>query len=62
MAPITFNAAHQKQKIREQLESFLASFRETLDAFVSNRMRRAVAEAEHACPRRLPATLQSITR
>src|ERR1019366_6258207 len=44
MAAITFNAAHQKVHSREQLKTALAAFREILDAFVSNRMRRAAAE------------------
>ncbi len=48
MAAITFNTAYQKQQFREQLEAVLAVLRETLDAFVSNRMQRAAAEAEHA--------------
>ncbi|HWJ19416.1 MAG TPA: hypothetical protein VNR65_11895 [Geobacterales bacterium] len=52
MAAITFNAAHQKVHIREQLKAVLAAFREMLDVFVSSRMRRAVAEAEHIRPRR----------
>ena len=47
MAAITFNAAHQKVHIGEQLKTALAAFREILDAFVSNRMRRVAAEAEH---------------
>ena len=51
MAAITFNAAHQKVHIREQLKTVLAAFREMLDVFVSNRMRRAAAEAEHVRPR-----------
>ena len=51
MAAITFNAAHQKVHIREQLKTVLAAFREMLDVFVSSRMRRAVAEAEHVRPR-----------
>jgi len=50
MAAITFNAAHQKVHIREQLKTVLAAFREMLDVFVSSRMRRAVAEAEHIRP------------
>jgi vancomycin permeability regulator SanA len=56
MAAITFNAAHQKVHIREQLKTVLAAFREMLDVFVSNRMRRAVAEAEHIRPRRPQGT------
>ena len=48
MAAITFNTAHQAEHIRQQLETALAAFREMLDTFVSNRMRQAAAEAEHA--------------
>ena len=55
MAAITFNA-HQKVHIREQLKTVLAAFREMLDVFVSSRMRRAVAEAEHIRPRRPQGT------
>ncbi len=51
MAAITFNAVHQAAHVGEQLKTVLAAFREMLDAFVSNRMRRAAAEAEHARPR-----------
>jgi hypothetical protein len=47
MAAIIFNAANQKERGREQLKSVLTGFREMLDAFVSNRMRRAAGEAEH---------------
>ncbi len=46
MAAIIFNTANQKEHVREQLKSVLTAFRETLDAFVSNRMRRSAAEAE----------------
>ena len=51
MATTTFNAAALKEQVREQLDNVLATFRDTLDAFVSNRMRRAAAEAEHVRPR-----------
>ena len=51
MAAITFNAAHQKEHVREQLKPALAAFREMLDTFVSNQMRRAAAEAEQVRPR-----------
>jgi hypothetical protein len=53
MAAITLNTAHQKEHVREQLDTVLAAFREMLDAFVSNRMRRAAAEAEHVRLRRI---------
>jgi hypothetical protein len=51
MAATTFNAPHWKGHVREQLGSVLHAFREMLDAFVSNRIRRAAAEAEHLNPR-----------
>ena len=46
MAAISFNAAHQKERVRELLDTVLTALRETLDALVSNRMRRSAAEAE----------------
>jgi hypothetical protein len=55
MAAITFNTAYQKQHALAQLDTILAAFRETLDAFVSNRMQRAAAEAEYARPRQFHA-------
>ena len=51
MATTTFNAAGRKEQVREQLDNVLAAFRDTLDAFVSNRMRRAAEEAGHVRPR-----------
>jgi hypothetical protein len=59
MAAITFNTAHRKPHIRAQLKTVLTGFREMLDAFVSNRMRRAAAQAGHIRPRR-PHGTQSI--
>lgn len=53
MAAITFNATHQKAYVREQLKTVLAFLHEMLDAFVSNRMQRAAAEAGYARPRQL---------
>jgi len=47
MAAITYNAAHQKEHVWEQLQTVLIAFREMLDAFVSNRMRRTAAQARH---------------
>jgi len=47
MTVIAFNAAHPKERVRELLDTVLTAFRETLDALVSNRMRRSAAEAEH---------------
>jgi len=51
MAAITFNTAHRQEQVREQLKGVLAACREMLDAFVSNRMRRAAAEAGQVRPR-----------
>ena len=48
MAAITFNTTHREEQVREQLETALTALREMLDAFVSNRMRQAAAEAEQA--------------
>jgi hypothetical protein len=56
MAAITFNAARRKRPVREQFQTVLAALRDMLDAFVSNRMRRAAAEAEHIRPRLPPGT------
>ena len=53
MTAITLNTAHQAEHIRQGLGTVLAVLREMLDAFVSNRMRKAAAEAEHARSRRL---------
>ena len=48
MAAITLNTVHQAARVGGQVKTVLAAFREMLDAFVSNRMRRAAAEAEYA--------------
>jgi hypothetical protein len=56
MGAITFYTAYQQPHVRAQLDAILATFRELLDAFVSNRMRRAAAEAEYACSQRIPDT------
>ncbi len=56
MAAITFNAAHQREHVREQFKNVLTALRALLDAFVNNRMRRAAAEAGYARPRHLPDT------
>jgi hypothetical protein len=56
MTAITFNTAHQAEHIRQRLETALAALREMLDAFVSYRMRKAAAEAEHARSRLLQST------
>lgn len=56
MAAIACNTAYQQQHVRAQLDAILATFREMLDAFVSNRMQRAAAEAKYAPPRQFPGT------
>jgi hypothetical protein len=53
MAAITFNTTHQKQHVREQVKTVLAVLHSALDAFVSNRMQRAAAEAGYAYPPQL---------
>jgi hypothetical protein len=50
MPTTTFSAVHQVGQVREQLKTALTAFRTMLDAFVSNRMRRAAAEAQHVRP------------
>jgi hypothetical protein len=61
MAAITFDTAHQAEHIRGRLETVLTGLRETLDAFVSHRMRQTAAEAEHVRPRQpLGASTPSI--
>jgi type II secretory pathway pseudopilin PulG len=56
MAAITFNAAHQKEQVRKQIEAALAAYREMLDTFVRDQMRPTAAEAEHARPRQTSGT------
>jgi hypothetical protein len=54
MTAITFfNTAHQAERFGQKLETVLAVVREMLDAFVSNSMRKAAAEAEYTRSRRL---------
>jgi hypothetical protein len=53
MTAITLHTAHQAAHFRQKLGTALAVLREMLDSFVSNRMRKAAAEAEHARSRRL---------
>ena len=52
MAEIT--TAHQEERIREQVKTAVAAYREMLDAFVSDRMRQAAAEADQVRPRQPP--------
>ncbi len=56
MTAITFNTAHQAEHLRQRLKVALAAFREMLDIFVSNQMRRTVAEAEQVRPKQAPRT------
>jgi hypothetical protein len=53
LAAITFNTPHQADRARGWLQPVLAVLHETLDRFVSYRMRLAAAEAEQVCPRRI---------
>jgi predicted Zn-dependent peptidase len=55
MAEITFNTAHQEERVREQIKTAVAAYREMLDTFVGDRMRRVAAGAEQAPPRQPPA-------
>ena len=50
MAEITFNTAHQEERVREQIKTAVAAYREMLDTFVSDRMRQVAAEAEQVRP------------
>jgi hypothetical protein len=54
MTAITLNTAHQAERFGQKLETVLAVLRDTLDVFVSNRMRKSAAEAEYARSRLLP--------
>ena len=47
MAAITFRKASRTMRLRQQFGAAPSICRDWLDAFVSNRMRRAVAEAEN---------------
>jgi hypothetical protein len=46
--------ADQEERVREQIRTAVAAYREMLDTFVSDRMRRAAAEAEQVPPRQPP--------
>jgi ABC-type enterochelin transport system substrate-binding protein len=50
MAEITFNTAHQEERVREQIKTAVAAYREMLDTFVGDRIRRVAAEAEQVRP------------
>jgi len=53
MAAISSDIFLQHGRIAGHLETAFVTLRTSLDAFVSNRMRRAAAEAEYARPHRL---------
>jgi hypothetical protein len=54
MAEITFNTAHPEERVREQVKTAVAAYREMLDTFVGDRMRRVAAETEQVRPRQPP--------
>jgi hypothetical protein len=54
MAAVTFNAMPRTEHVRRRLKAVRAAFSEMLDAFISNRMRRAAAETKHVGPRHRP--------
>jgi hypothetical protein len=51
MAEITFNTAHQEERVREQIKTAVAAYREMLDTFVSDRMRQVAAKFVLGSPR-----------
>jgi hypothetical protein len=59
MAAITFRIASRTMQLRQRCRAALSACREWLDAFVSNRMRHAVAEAENVRP---PGTFIELVR
>jgi hypothetical protein len=48
----TCSSGHLSENVRERLKAIVAVCSGLLDAFVSDRIRAAAAEAEHARPRR----------
>lgn len=50
MAAITIGAEQESEPIRKRLKVFLARLHGMLDAFVSDRMRQAVAQAGRTSP------------
>ncbi len=54
MAAISFNTEIRKEQVRQQVETALAAYRRMLDAFVSNQIRQAAAEAGRVRPRQTP--------
>jgi hypothetical protein len=59
MATITSGAARHAERDAGRVETALTALRGSLDAFVSDLMRRAAAEAEYARARRFPSTPSS---
>ena len=53
MAAIT--TADQEERVREQIRTAVAAYREMLDTFVSDRMRQVAAEAEQVRHRQPPS-------
>jgi len=51
MAATAFNTAHPAEPVRGRRQAVLAALRQMLDAFVSYRMRLAVAKARLVRPR-----------
>ena len=50
MAAVIFANRSRRTRVREQFDTALSVCREWLDAFVSSRMRHAVAEVENVRP------------
>lgn len=56
MATITFDGVDQKERVRQQVEAAVAAYREMLETFVNEPMRRTVSEAKQAAAWRLAVT------
>lgn len=61
MAATAFHTALQAEPIRGRLKTVLAALRQTLDAFVSYRIRLAATKAGHIRPLKLKNTSSSST-
>jgi hypothetical protein len=55
MATIAFNLTPQREHVREGFKTFHTACHEMLDKFVSNRMRRAAAQARYGRKRQAQA-------
>jgi hypothetical protein len=53
MAEATFNTAHQREHVRQQVKTAVEAYRQMLDTFVNTPMRRALSEAEPVRPQQL---------